>query len=256
LNATTFEIGRVACRQQCAMHADDRGNLSVHFCDWPSLRASLCRDLRKCTRGLFIESENVSGEVFREHAFGLGAQLVAPFAWRKDLNSVENLSHRDGGDENSVGTPPVRYPSEDALGRRRSHRLGEHIRVQDGHVLLPDSGIANRAARWNLEVHAAQRRESSADGRDQVFSRLLGLAQRSLQDLAGFLLHRASMAGRAHSELALGAFFELSDSDASHDINDSTDVNDGTSKSKVRSQIEEVTPVFSASPVLLLQFDF
>ena len=78
-NAAIFKIGNVAGGKQCTMHTCDGSDLGVHFGDRLPLTATVCRDLRKCPCRLFIESENVPGEVFREHSFGLGTQLVAPF---------------------------------------------------------------------------------------------------------------------------------------------------------------------------------
>src|SRR5882672_27843 len=83
-------------------------------------------------------------------------------------------------------------------------------------TISPDAGVADRSPRWDIQVHAAVFGKAPADCLDQVFRLFFGLVYRCLQDFTRFLLHRASMSRRAHTQLALGGFFQLPDGDASH----------------------------------------
>ena len=55
------------------------------------------------------------------------------------------------------------------------------------------------------------------------------LLQRALQDFPHLLLHRAPIPRRAHFQVTLRAFVQLSDSNARHDCNDIIAINDYTS---------------------------
>jgi hypothetical protein len=58
------------------------------------------------------------------------------------------------------------------------------------------------------------------------------LAERTLQNLARFLLHGSAMHGRTDFELPLGGLFQLSDGNARHAINDIIAIIDCTSLRK------------------------
>jgi len=86
-----------------------------------------------------------------------------------------------------------------------------------------DSRVTNWPARGDFEINSPKGFEYVANGLNQIRSGLWlcesgrRCIQFVLQNLARLLLHGTAMLRGANAELALGAFFEPADGDASHD---------------------------------------
>jgi hypothetical protein len=81
---------------------------------------------------------------------------------------------------------------------------------------LSDARVADRTARRNFEIDAAQRGKATANGFAQIPGLRIVSGQTYFQQLASLLLHGAPVAGSANAEPALGVFRKFTDGDAGH----------------------------------------
>ena len=86
-------------------------------------------------------------------------------------------------------------------------------------IMAARSSELGRRAHWaafgKLGIDAAERGETGVDGPAEVL-RGRRPADGAAQDVAGFLLHRAAVLGRAHTQPALQLVVEVADCDARH----------------------------------------
>jgi hypothetical protein len=102
LHAASLKVIDVPSSQRRAMGSRDSGNLRICKRNGPTAAASVGRNLGVLVRCALVEGQDASAEVLTKRAFRLTQELVAPPAFRKDLDSVQDLSHCDRRSEEVI----------------------------------------------------------------------------------------------------------------------------------------------------------
>jgi hypothetical protein len=108
------------------MHSRNRCYLRVLRSHGTTLGSPRCRDQREDARRRFIEGQDVARKVLTERGIRLMKQGFPPFAFRKQLEAVENFRDRDRSSEQFL-SKLARYPSFHGRRRQRFHGFRDAI---------------------------------------------------------------------------------------------------------------------------------
>lgn len=132
LDAAAIEISDVSRCDGRARRPSNRRDLRVEVRDRSPRTPAADRDLRVGPCGPAVEGKQASGEVLLEHRLGQRCDGLAAPARGQKQDTVQDLCLGDGGRVKDRGGVP-RDPASHCLGRRRTHQLRQHVRVEHDH---------------------------------------------------------------------------------------------------------------------------
>ena len=117
------------------MDTSDCRDLCIEFRHGFALSAAGGRNLRERTGRSVFEDENAIREHRFKHFFRGRPDDIATSACDDELNAVENLSHRYGGDV-QVFSSVAAKPLQNMWLRRRAHQFRHNIGIENDHRLM------------------------------------------------------------------------------------------------------------------------